>query len=40
MNPIMFTTQMNMISEAKYGNHRPIAFVGNPCSATCTCATS
>ncbi len=40
MNPIMLTTQMNTISEATYGNQRPIAFVGSPCSAICTWATS
>ncbi len=40
MNPIMLITQMKIISVATYGNQRPIAFVGRPCSATCTCATS
>ncbi len=40
MNPIRLTTQMKSISEATYGNHMPIAFVGSPCSATCVCATS
>ena len=40
MNPSMFTTQMKSISVATYGNQRPIAFVGRPCSAICTCATS
>ena len=40
MNPSMLTTQMKTISVATYGNQRPIAFVGSPCSATCTCATS
>ena len=40
MKPSMLTTQMKTISVATYGNQRPIAFVGRPCSATCTCATS
>ena len=40
MKPRMLTTQMKIISVATYGNQRPIAFVGRPCSATCTCATS
>ena len=40
MNPSMFTTQMKTIRLATYGNQRPIAFVGSPCSATCTCAIS
>ena len=40
MNPSMLMTQMKTISVATYGNQRPIAFVGRPCSATCTCATS
>ena len=40
MKPSMFTTQMKIISVATYGNQRPMAFVGSPCSATCTCATS
>ena len=35
MKPSMLTTQMKIISEATYGNQRPIAFVGSPCSATC-----
>ena len=34
MKPSMFTTQMKIISVATYGNQRPIAFVGRPCSAT------
>ncbi len=40
MNPRMLTTQMKIISVATYGNQRPIAFVGRPCSATCTWAIS
>ena len=40
MNPSMLITQMKSISEATYGNQRLIAFVGSPCSATCTCAIS
>ncbi len=40
MKPSMLTTQMKIMSVATYGNQRPIAFVGSPCSATCTCATS
>ena len=40
MKPSMLITQMKIISEATYGNQRPIAFVGSPCSATCTWATS
>ena len=40
MKPSMFTTQMKTSRLAQYGNQRPIAFVGRPCSATCTCATS
>jgi len=40
MNPMMLTTQMKTISEATYGNQRPIAFVGRPCSATWICAIS
>ena len=36
MKPRMLTTQMKIISVATYGNQRPIAFVGRPCSATCT----
>ena len=40
MKPRMFTTQMKTISVATYGNQRPIAFVGSPCSATWTWATS
>ncbi len=40
MKPIMFTTQMKISSEATYGNQRRMAFVGSPCSATCTCAIS
>ena len=40
MNPSMLMTQMKTMSVATYGNHRPIAFVGRPCSATWTCATS
>ena len=40
MKPSMLTTQMKIISVATYGNQRPIAFVGRPCSATCTCAIS
>src|SRR3990172_10630684 len=35
MNPSMLTVQMKTISEAQYGNQRPIACVGSPCSATC-----
>ena len=38
--PSMLTTQMKTISEATYGNQRPMALVGRPCSATCTCAIS
>ena len=34
MKPSMLTVQMKTISDATYGNQRPIAFVGNPCSAT------
>ena len=34
MNPMKLTTQMKTISDATYGNQRPIAFVGSPCSAT------
>ena len=33
-------TKMKSIRVATYGNQRPIAFVGSPCSATCVCATS
>ena len=33
-NPRKLTTQMKSISVATYGNQRPIAFVGRPCSAT------
>ena len=40
MNPSMLMTQMKIISVATYGNQRPMAFVGSPCSATWTCATS
>ena len=40
MKPSMLTTQMKIISEATYGNQRPIALCGSPCSATWTCATS
>jgi hypothetical protein len=40
MKPIMFTVQMKRSSEAQYGNQRAIAFVGSPCSATWTWATS
>ena len=40
MKPSMFTVQMKTISEATYGNQRPIAFVGRPCSATCVWAIS
>ncbi|MCZ7588039.1 MAG: hypothetical protein M5U27_04095 [Gaiella sp.] len=40
MNPSMLITQMKIIRLATYGNQRPIAFVGRPCSATWTCATS
>ena len=40
MKPSMLMTQMKIISEATYGNQRPIAFVGSPCSATCTWAIS
>ena len=36
----MFTTQMKSMIVATYGNQRPIAFDGSPCSATCICATS
>ena len=31
---------MKRRSDATYGNQRPIAFVGSPCSAICVCATS
>ena len=34
MKPSMFTTQMKSIREATYGNQRPIALCGSPCSAT------
>ena len=40
MKPIMLITQMKSISEATYGNQRPIALCGRPCSATCVCAMS
>ena len=40
MKPSMLITQMKIISVATYGNQRPIAFVGSPCSATCTWAIS
>ena len=30
MKPSMLTTQMKIISDATYGNQRPIAFVGEP----------
>ncbi len=40
MNPSMFTTQMKTISDATYGNQRPMALCGRPCSATWTCAIS
>jgi len=40
MNPIRLTTKMNSISVATYGNQRPIAFEGSPCSATWICAIS
>ncbi len=40
MNPSMLITQMKSISEATYGNQRPIALWGRPCSATCVCAIS
>ena len=40
MKPSMLIIQMKIIRLATYGNQRPIAFVGRPCSATCTCATS
>ena len=40
MNPSMFTDQMKTSSVAQYGNQRPIALVGSPCSAICTWATS
>ena len=40
MKPSMLTTQMKTISDATYGNQRPIAFVGSPCSAIWTWATS
>ena len=40
MKPSMLIVQMKRSNEAQYGNHRPIAFVGSPCSAIWTCATS
>ena len=40
MKPSMLMTQMKSISVATYGNQRPIALVGSPCSATCVCAIS
>ena len=40
MKPIMLIVQMKSNSEATYGNQRPIAFVGRPCSAICVCAIS
>ena len=40
MKPSMLTTQMKSMSVATYGNQRPIAFVGRPCSATCVWAIS
>ncbi len=40
MNPIMLITQMKSISEVTYGNQRPIALCGRPCSATCVWAMS
>ena len=40
MNPIRLTTKMNRKSDATYGNQRPSAFEGSPCSAICDCATS
>jgi hypothetical protein len=38
--PIRLTTQMKRKSEATYGNQRPIAFDGRPCSAICVWVTS
>jgi hypothetical protein len=40
MKPRMFNVQMKRKSEATYGNHRPIAFAGRPCSAICVWAMS
>ena len=40
MKPMKFTVQMKSRSAAQYGNHRAMARVGSPCSATWTCATS
>ena len=40
MKPSMLTIQMKSISEATYGNQRPIALCGRPCSAICVCAMS
>ena len=37
---MMLITQMKRISVATYGNQRPIAFDGRPCSAIWTCAIS
>ena len=40
MKPTMFIVKMNRNNDATYGNQRPIAFVGSPCSAICVCASS
>jgi len=38
--PSVFSVQMKRKRVATYGNQRPIAFAGSPCSAICVCAMS
>ena len=40
MKPRRLTTKMKSSRLATYGNQRPIAFDGRPCSAICVWATS
>ena len=40
MKPTKFIVKMKRKSVATYGNQRPIAFAGSPCSAICVCAIS